>query len=400
MAFVAVAATAPGMSATSATAATPHYSYSGHAYGTTVTVGSVVKSERSALVTQGCTSNGNLHRTNSTAAVKAAPAVQTGTVATTADTYASPVRSKTSATTNQVNLLNGRIRATAVKAVSSTARTSTGFALSSSGTTLTGLAVNGRAISASTAPNTRIALAGFGYLMVNEQVRRTNSLSVSALRLVITNTNALGLAVGTNVIVSHATSGLSGPVAGVLAGYAYGSQARVGTTFDSGPSFVIFLPCLGTAGAVRSNTGAGVAVGTAVTTGTITNTVQGTVSSASTTAKTTATVQTANVLSGLVTATAVKAVAAESSNGSTYNFSSTGSTFGSLAVRGHPEIGRTVAPNTTVSLPGVGTLYLHRVTRTSRSISVSMIELVLSQPTNGLPAGTNIRVGVSKVAFG
>ncbi len=400
MAFVALAATVPGMSAVDADAATLRTSYGGSAYGTNFSVNGVVKSGNSAAVTLGCTTNGNLHRRNSTAGVNLSPVGRTGSIATTADTYASPIRSRTSATTNGVNLLGGRIRATAVKAVSATTRSGTSFSVSASGTTLTGLVVNGRTISASTAPNTRINLAGFGYLVVNEQVKKSYyGLSVTALRLVVTTSNSLGVPVGSTVKVSHAFSSLSNPVAGVVGGYGYGTQARVGTTFDSGPSFVIYLPCHGTGGAVRTNTGAGTTVGSAVTTGTITNTVQGRVTSTTSNAQTTSTVETANILSGVVTASMIKSVSTASTNGTTKTFSDAGSSFGTLAIRGS-SVGPSAAPGTTVSVPGVGTVALRKVTRTSTSISVVMIEVVLSQETNGLPAGTTIRVGVSKAWLG
>jgi len=400
MAFVALAAASvPGMAATEAKAATLKTSYGGYAYGTTMSVKGVVRSGNSAPVTLGCTTNGNLHYRNNTAAVNLAGVGRTGSVTTSADTYASPIKSRTSATTNGVNLLGGRITATAVRAVSATTRSGTTFSVSPSGTTLTGLKVNGRAISASTAPNTRINLAGIGYLVVNEQVKRSYyGLSVTALRLVVNTRNALGVPVGTSVIVSHATSSLSNPVAGVVGGYGYGTQARSGKTFDSGPSFVIFMPCHGTAGAVRTNTGAGVTV-PGVRSGTTTNTVQGRVASTSVTARATSTVETANVLDGVVTASLIKSVSNGSSNGTTRTFTDTGSSFGTLKVRGS-NIGPSVAPGETVAVPGVGTVSLKKVTKTSTAISVVMIEVTLSQQVNGLAPGTIIRVGVSKVQIG
>ena len=394
--LLALAAAVPTFGATASATTTPRYSYTGSAFGTYVTVGSLVKSGPSARVTLGCTANGNLHFTNNIAGVNLAPVATTGAVSTTADTYSSPVRSRTSANTAQVNLLNGLVRATAVKAVSSTTKTSTGWSVSASGTTLTGLVVAGSSISASTPPNTRKNIAGFGYVIINEQVKRTNGLTVNALHLVITSSNKLGIAVGTNVVVSQAVSGLSGPVAGVLSGYAYGSQVDVGTVATSGASFVAFLPCLGTGGAVRTNTGAGVTLGTALKTGTITNTVKGTLTASSATGETTSTVQSVDLLNGLVKASVIKAGARSYTSGSTFAYSDLGSSFGSLTVAGHPEIGPKVAPNTRVDLPGIGTLYLHRVVKSSRSVTVIMIQLVLSHPTNGLPAGANIRVAVAK----
>ena len=387
-------------SSTPAEATSPRFSYIGSAYGTLASVGSTVKSGPSAPTTFGCTTDGNLHRTNTAAGLNLAPLAQTGTVSTEGDTFATPIRSASSASTAQVSLLGGLVRATAVKATSSTTRTSTGYALSSTGTTLTGLVVAGLPVKADASPNTRINVAGFGHLIVNEQIRSTNWLTVKGLRLRITQSNALGLAVGTDVTISQAVSGLAGPVAGVLNGYAYGSRATVGTVAVSGPSFTKAMPCLGTGGVVQSNVGAGVTVGTAVRTGTIANTVQGTVTGSAATGTTTSTVQGVDLLDGLVKATAVKASAGASFDGSTYTTSGTGSSFGSLSVTGHAGLGANVAPNTKVELSGVGTLYLHRVIRTTKGVEVRMMELVISSPVNGLAVGTNIKVGVARISIG
>lgn len=393
VASLALASAAPGLGATASATTTSHYSYAGYAYGTLASVGSVVKSGASAPVTLGCTTDSNLHKTNTSAGLSLAPLATSGTVSTTADTYASPVQSKTTAATATVNLLKGVVKATAIKAASSTTRTTTGNSLSSNGTTLSSLVVAGKSVAANSAPNTRINLSGYGYLIVNEQVRSASGLTVNGLHLFVTTTNSLGLPVGSTVTVSHAVSGLSGPVAGVLGGYAFGTKANAGTTAVSGPTFTVYLPCLGTGGTVRTNTGASATIGTVAKTGTIANTAKGTVTTTSATGETTSTVQTADILSGLVHATGIKADARGSSNGSTYSFSDTGSTFGSLTVKGHPEIGANVAANTTMTLPGVGTLYLHRVIRTTHNVRVTMIELVLTQSVNGLTAGTDIRIG-------
>ena len=379
--------------------ATPNFSYTASAYGTSASVGTTVKSGASAPVTIGCTSNGNLHRVNTTAGVDLGALGRTGAVSATADTHASPVRSAASATTASVNLLGGLVRATAVKAASSTSRTSTGTSSSASGTTLTGLVVAGRTVSASTAPNTRISLAGFGYLVVNEQIRATGRLTVNALRVHVTTTNLLGIQTGTDLTVSQAVSGLSGPVAGVLAGYAFGTRARTGTVFDSGPSFVAFMPCQGTGGALRTNTGAGTTIRDSTTpamrTGTITNTVRGSISATTASGGTTASVQSADLLRGLVKASAIKADARASRSAGTYSVSDTGSGFGTLTVLGHPEIKASVAPNTRVDIAGVGTLYLHRVVKSATGVRVTMIQLVLTSSVNGLAAGTDIRVAQS-----
>lgn len=391
------AATAAPAMTTASAATTPRYSYTGSAFGTSVTVGSVVKSGRSAALTFGCTTDAAIRKANNSAGLDLAPLAKTGVTTTTGDSFSSPVRSRTSASTATVNLLSGLVKATAVKAVSSTTRTSTGtYSLSSTGTTLTGLVVAGRAVRADAAPNTRLTVPGFGYVIVNEQVRRTNGLTVNGLHLVITTTNAFGVAVGSNVIVSDAVTALSGPVSGVLSGYSYGTYAKSGTAVLSGSSFPEFLPCLGTAGVRRDNTGAGITLGTTLRTGTIVDTAKGTVTATSASGETTSSVQAADVLNGVVKATAVKADAHAARTTGAVSLSDSGSTFGSLTVKGHSEITAHVAPNTQVALRGVGTLYLHRVAKNSTTVQVTMIQLVLSSPVNGLPVGTDIRVATAR----
>jgi len=59
-----------------------------------------------------------------------------------------------------------------------------------------------------------------------------------------------------------------------------------------------------------------------------------------------------------------------------------------------------VKPNTTIAISGLGTLYLHRVIRTTRTLTVRMIELVVTQSnTFGLPIGTRVQIGVTHIAF-
>ena len=354
-----------------------------------------MKSGKSAYLTFGCTTNGDLHLSSTSKGVSQPHVVTTGDVATHAGTYTSPAESRVVATTSSVRLLDGVVTATAVRAASQTARTTTGYNRTSTGTTLTNLVVSGVPVSANTPPNTRIELPLFGYVVVNQQVKFLKSLTVVGLHLYVTKVNALGVAVGTNIAISHVMSGLSDPVVGVLGGHAYGSRADVGSSALSGPTFTEYMPCLGTRGVVRHNTGAGITLGTSTKTGTIDNTARGTVTRSSAAGETTSTVKSANLINGLVKATVIKADANASTNGSTYKRNGIGSTFGSLTVAGHPEITKAVAANTKVTLKGVGTLYLRRVITTTRGVTVRMIELVLTSPAGGLKAGTVIKVAVA-----
>lgn len=377
-----------------ASAAPVNTSFTGSAFGTSVKVAGVVESGPSAPVSLGCTTENNVNVSNSTAGVNLGPLGSASAVTTTARTYNSPIRARTTAYTKTVSLLGGVVRASAIRAVSSTTKDGSGYELSAEGTTFTNLRVLGLPVSATAAPNTRINLPGIGHLILNEQIRKSNGLTVNALHLFVT-LPVSGIDLDTDVIVSQAISGLSGPVAGVLSGTAYGTYAVVGDVVASGPSFKISVPCLGTNGAVRTNTGAGINVLSAVETGTITNTAQGTITDDTANSRTTSTVQSLDLLDGLVEATAIKADAQATRDEGTYTVSGTGSDFATLSVAGHPTIDADVAPNTRVNIAGVGTLYLNRVVRSERAVTVIMVQLVVTEAFNGLVPGTEIRVATA-----
>ena len=384
----------------SATTASVHYGYQGDAYGTRVNVANTVTSGPSSLVTLGCTTTAGIHRGNTAASVSLPPLLTTGSVVTTADTFASPIRTKTSATVQNLNLLSGIVTATEVRSVSSTTKSTAGFGTSAAGTSFTALQVARVHIAATVAPNTRINLPGIGHVVLNEQVRHIGatsaSLTVNAVHLIVDQSNALGIPVGTNVIVAHATSALQGPVAGTLDGNAYGSSVKLGSVVTSGPSFLVILPCLGTNGVLRVNDGAGISVPGVLVTGTIHDTAQGTIGGSKASGETTSTVQKANLVSGLVRASVIKADAHASTDGTTFTFRGAGSSFGTLSVRGFPAIGANVPANTKLNIAGLGTLWLHRVIRTPNAIEVRMIELIVDQSnTLGLPIGSDIRVAVA-----
>jgi hypothetical protein len=192
-------------------------------------------------------------------------------------------------------------------------------------------------------------------------------------------------------------------------GHAYGTSAKgkvitpIVIRLRSGQSAPISVPCLGTGGETRSNFVASVKApsdGSVLNATTIRTTARGTVGPSSASAETTATVDAATVLSTLVQATAVKAGAHASSSGGSPSFSDAGSSFGSLSVSGHPEIGVDVQPNTQVAIAGLGTLWLHRVIQRSDSIEVRMIELEVTVSGNsfGLAVGTDVRVAVASAS--
>jgi hypothetical protein len=217
-----------------------------------------------------------------------------------------------------------------------------------------------------------------------------------ALRIVVTESNPQA-PVGTSIVVAGADSGLGGPVSGLLSGASYASREFAGNTILAGSSFPEDLPCLGTSGAVKTNSGASGSIAGILTTATVTDTAEG-VSQPSPSAEMTSTVQALNLGSGLVTATTVTADVTSSGNPPALGDNSS---FVGLSVAGFPDVGDTVAPNTELALAGIGDLWLHRQVKTANTITVTMVQLVVTQAGNplGLTVGTVVNVGVAHVGI-
>jgi hypothetical protein len=366
-------------------------------------VASVVRSGRSALSVLGCTSQAGITHTNSIASVGAPPLLATGTVKTSVASLATPdgPASTSKATTQAASALGGLVKATVVRSVSTTTETAPGsFSTSAAGTRFVGLVVAGEHIHGTPAPNTRITLAGVGYVILNQQFSKVTpagaNLTVNAIHVVVTKSGPTAKA-GTQIIVSSAQSGLGAPVSGLLDGLAYGARASVGTTLIAGKEFPEPLACLGTNGKARTNQGAGLSIPGILASGTVTDTVRGTATATAASAAASSTVQGLNLLSGTVAATVVKANV--SATGNPPAFADT-SRFAHLTVAGHPGISASVPPNTKVTLAGLGTLWLHRRIETTHKITVIMVQLVVTVAGNpeGLKPGTVVNVAYAQAS--
>jgi hypothetical protein len=377
------------------------------AFGSYAFVGQTVTLGKTAPVGvgTGCgTTQVGASTTGTVASVTLPPLILTGAIDTTAESAASDATA--SADAHDINLLADLVKADEVKSVSTTSRDGTTLVSSAAGSNVVNLVVNGKSISGTPAPNTDIALPGLGHVVLNEQSTSSNhdsaGLTVNMIHVYITVQNALGIAVGSQVIVAHANSGLAvagGPAA--LDGTAFGTRVNVANIIHSSATAPASVPCLGTDGVVRTNSVAGVNVVPELVSGTITDTAQGSITSSSAASDTSSAVQSVNLLNGLITADAVKAdAAAETSNGTSFDFSDSGSSFLHLKVSGHSEINDNVTANTQVDIAGVGTLWLHRVIRSSNHIEVRMIELEVTQ-TNVLnvPIGSDIRVADAEASL-
>jgi hypothetical protein len=367
------------------------------AYGTYAVVGTTVKLTGTAAVgLPACSSQAGATASNTVASVNALPIVTTGAVDTSVGT--TTTSADATASIASLNLLGGLISASAVKAVSTTSRVANSFKLSAAGSSFSSLLVDGMPMSNNVAPNTTLSLAGFGKVVLNEQTTVTGASSarlvVNMIHVFITGANVLKIAAGTQIIVASAQSFLlvpPGPAS--VSGGSYGSIVA-GGLLQSGATAPISLPCLGTDGAILTNSLASVSIPKVLSSGVITDTAQGVITPLQASGTTTSTIKSLNLLGGIVTVGTIKGVAhASSSGGALVAVDDTGSSFVGLKVTGHPEITDAVAPNTSIALSGFGTLFLHRVIKTATSIDVRMIELVINHSNAlGIPLGADVIV--------
>jgi hypothetical protein len=399
---VAMAALTLGIS--TASASTQEFSFHGSAWGTSVRVGNVLKSGPSAFVPLACTTAVGITHTNTVASVHVPNVLSSGTVNTRAASKATKtgIASTSSATTQHISLLGGAVTATAIKSVSTTSHnTSTGkFKTSAAGTHFVNLVVGGQAFSGTPPANTKIPLpGGIGFVVLNQQTSHIGSnsarMTVIGVHVVITKTSQQAKS-GTQIEVSVANSSLNGPIKGALTGLAFGTSANVGNKVIAGKSFPKYMPCLGTGGKTRDNTGAGVNLPGVLTSGTIRDTANGTVTSTEVFGRMTSTIQAVNLLSGAVRANVIKADVSANGNPPTLRDRSS---FLGLHVVGHPGIPDNVPANTKVNLPAIGTLWLHKRVKTKQGIRVIMIQLVIGNASNpfGLPMGATVDVGFARV---
>lgn len=388
-----------GIITSPAQAASSGFAYQANAYGSTVSINDNLVSGTSALATIGCTTEPGAYSENNTASVNFGATGSIGVTVDEAESFLDGSLARVTATSKvaTIRLLNGLITADALTATSQTQ----GLPFANSGSAeFVNLRIGGSAIASTPAPNTKISLGGFGYVVLNEQsswVGSTGaSMSVNAIHVVITQQNVLGIKISTNAILGHAQSGLSGPVAGVMDGSAYGTTATLGDIVKSGRTAYQSLGCTGTGGKPKTNTLLSVSI-PGLSAGTVTSVVTGQVKPTETLADVQNTIEAVRLLDGLVTADLIRAkVSGTRANGATTFVD--GSHFVNLKVAGHPEITDSVAPNTMIQIPGVGTLWLHRVIKTgTESMEVRMIELIIEDPGASLPLDTVVRVSVVKL---
>jgi hypothetical protein len=373
-------------------AVTPALAYAANAFGTTVNVGKVLTSGPTADIALGCTMASGVTRSD-TAVGLTLPGVTSGTISNvvSSDSVDGNPTASASSTISGASLAGGIISATAISATAQTTFAGGVFS-NAGGATLVGLTIGSQTLAADPPPNTKIAVPGVGSLILNQQTATPTSLTVNAIDLTVTVAST-GLGLGTKIVIGHAHSALLGPTTGEMGGIAFGASLTGTGVVALGRVAPAYLPCLGTDGVTDTNTTLGITT-PLVSTATISSSDEGDALPAGPQATTSDTIQGVNLLPGvlgsLVSATTVTATASATLANGITTVSETGSQFVGLSVAGFPLINDDVAPNTELSIPGVGTLWLNRVIVSPHGIEVRMIELVLSVSVSGNPAGTDL----------
>ena len=195
---------------------------------------------------------------------------------------------------------------------------------------------------------------------------------------------AFGLVVGLVAGLAAAGSAQS------VGGQAYATYVNTPLGY-SGQSPVAVLPAVsGTDGAMADAEGSALNVAGALSSDFLNSITSGEIGTAETGAQSTASAASVNILNGLITADEVVAnVVSSASQGGAFS-NADGSTFTNLTVAGQSLSGdQVVAPNTNISLPGVGYVVLNEQIPsgdgvTSSGLTVNMIHVYLQSLVGGI----------------
>ena len=281
---------------------------------------------------------------------------------------ATTARIQDTSTITGLNLFNGLITATTIKAVANVAATASTMSANPDGSTFVNLKIGGNAINANVAANTVINLPGLGKVTLKKVTRSGGFTSlgrivVQMLTVDVTRSNSFGLPIGVRITVASATSAFSRtqPTA-VVSGQAYATlaNAQIGNGLQNriGKAALVTIGCEGTNGQTLTNNISSFSVGSLLTLGNSVSTAFGGPQNGGTVAKTTATIENVSLLGGLITATTIKAVAQETFKNGQRTRSTAGSGFIGLKI-GTLVVPINAPPNTELPLLGLGKVIIN-----------------------------------------
>ena len=388
----------------SAAVATPApVGYSAYGYGTYVSSSvAALRSGPTAYSAVSCTTTSNLSHSNEVASVNLGKVGKVGTDYSQSRSIldSSGRTSQGIAQVSGVNLLGGLVTATSLKTKTRATYTPTKTSYGSNSTAFVGIKVAGKGFAAGVGPNTKVALTlggkPFASVVLNEQSRTTvNGLTqavTTAIHVTISASNSLGLPVGTTVYIGRSYAAIKATPAGFTSGYAFGTQATLSGIVKSGPTALVGVACDG--GNATANI-ASSAIPVLLSVGAVKSTTSS-VTTPKVTSSATDQITGLKVLGSLIGVQAITASTTTSRASFTAPATETdGSKFLGLKIAGVPSITDAVKPNTTITLANLGTVTLHKVTKTTTSIRVVMISIVLNKALGTLAKGTLVEIGVS-----
>lgn len=377
---------------------------SGHAYVayTTPAISGVINSG-SVIAPAGITcTKASTASTNQVANIAVGSLVDSGsanTVVTNTQTATSGTI-QSSVTVQNVSLLAGLVRATKLQAMLTSTASASGANTTVKQASFSGLSIAGIPLLYNPAPNTKLSLVGLGSVTLNEQSLSNGSTSSNGsvnmidIHVTVAN-NLIGLPVNTQIIVGHVDSSETiEPAPGTAQAESYGLFAGVSSQVILAPVAPAYTGCAGGSG--QSNvTSKTYSFGSA---GVITDTASGSITSSSSTASAQSTISEPNLLGGLIKANLIVSKA-NASFGTTGSVSSS-VTFSNLTIGGVAQ-SNNPAPNTSITLPGLGYATLNEqaqvLNSTAAIVSEYAIDIHITTAANifGLGVGARIVIGAS-----
>lgn len=385
-----LAVTMVGIGANPASAVANPLAYEQYAYGTQVNLGATVTSGPTFPTGISCTTQPNL-------AIGAGGAVNVPGILSAAAVFQSATTSEvapnntqvavTRSTLSSVNILSGLVGLTALGVTSTAANNGTSI-IRNGTVTLGALTVLGVPIPlGAIAPNTVIPIPLLGSITLNQQTLAANGIQTIGAHVQIT----AGPNAGLDIRLGFTQSRFLPKPPVFLTGVAYSNLIAAGPLSVS-PLVAQSVPCNG--GSYTSSA-LGVNLPGILTTGVISATGTAVLGNP-TTGLSKSQLAAVNILSGLITASAITSQAnAAKSPSSPPILSPIGTQFADLTIAGVP-FPASVAPNTFVPLPGVGYVVLNRQIQTINSLEVRAIEVVV-QVAGVLPVGAVVRLGVASI---
>lgn len=114
---------------------------------------------------------------------------------------------RTTASVANLSMIGGLITAPSIQAVAQDSIQGSKETASTDGSGFSGLTIAGVAVPVDAPPNTSLPLPGIGTVVVNEQiVKNSGNVTVNGLHITVTSPNTLGMPVGSELIVAHASA--------------------------------------------------------------------------------------------------------------------------------------------------------------------------------------------------